>query len=190
MKKIRKISIAILVLVVTGLLAVFVFFEYGGYFLFTKEEREVVKDEIIKGPPLPDNFINVYTAVYPEALKRGLWNYIGTEAITGNYNECPCRDAAYPFISILKAGNFYKAALVAFQIENIATQRQCLEFVLNNMYFSNGVKGINNAAKRFYEKELAELNDDQALELIVMAKNPSLYNKERRPELIKQQVEN
>jgi hypothetical protein len=188
MKRLKKTAFRILILVCTGILAIIAYFEIGGYFLLG-EDREVIGKEIREAPALPYNFLKMYTAVYPDALSTGLWSHIGSEIVYGRHYDCPCRDAAYPYIATRGAGDFYESAIITFQVEDMATQQECLEFVLKHMDFSNGIIGIENAAKYYYNKNLDEIYEDEALELVVIARNPGLYNKKRRPELVKQEAE-
>lgn len=188
MRRLKKILLVISIIGFTCIIAIYSYFEFGGYFLLG-EDREAIGKEIRNNPALPDNFINIYDAIYPDALNNNLWSYVASGALTGKYKECPCRDAAYPYIVSKGAGDFYEAALITFQVEDMVTQKECLAFVLNNMYFRHGVEGITNAAQYYYKKDFDKLNEDEVTELIVMAENPFLYNKERRPELVKKRVE-
>lgn len=167
--------------VIIGIIA---YFEIGGYFLLGSS-REAIGKEIKEAPALPDNFLNVYNAVYPKAFDNGLWSHF----FYGNGSPCPCRHASYPYFAYERVGGVFDTALITFQIEDMATQQECLEFVLEHMDYLNGVFGIENASKYYFNKDLKEINEDEALQLIVITKNPSLYNKQKRAELVKRKVE-
>ena len=65
---------------------------------------------------------------------------------------------------------------IAKQIENNFTKDEILAMYLNILYFGNGIYGIKNASKVFFDKEIDKLNIAEACMLAGIVKNPSKYS--------------
>ena len=50
---------------------------------------------------------------------------------------------------------------------------------LSKFDFLNNARGIKKATKLYYNKNIQDLNERECLELVIMTKNPSLFNKYR-----------
>jgi membrane peptidoglycan carboxypeptidase len=74
-------------------------------------------------------------------------------------------------------------------LEDRITQEQCLALLLEHYDFMRGVKGVENASLEYFGDSLNHLNEDQHIELIMMVKNPSLYDKTRRPDIFQAEFE-
>ncbi len=167
----------------TILAAILCFFSYGAYFTFSKERREMAVAAVNTTPELPDHFIEIYGKVNPGSANSLLHN-----VITNPHSDCPCKDAAADMAIQMASGEVYKIAQLTFFIESYATQEQCLAFVMNNRYFANNKKGVNEASRYYYNKELQNLNDDEMLELIAMSGNTYYWDKKRFPQELAKRV--
>ena len=65
---------------------------------------------------------------------------------------------------------------IAKQIENNFSKDEILSMYLNILYFGNGIYGIKNASKVFFDKNINELNLSEACMLAGVVKNPSRYS--------------
>ena len=69
-----------------------------------------------------------------------------------------------------------KDALLAFQIERRFTKQQILELYLNNVYFGQGIYGVEAACKRFWNKSVFYITLEQAASLAAAVKSARLYS--------------
>ncbi|MEW6325775.1 MAG: PBP1A family penicillin-binding protein, partial [Nitrospirota bacterium] len=79
-----------------------------------------------------------------------------------------------------------KEALLAGKIERLLTKEQILELYLNQIYFGQGVYGVQAAALTYFGKEVDALNLAEAAFLASLPKAPSDYSPYRHPDRAKQ----
>lgn len=79
-----------------------------------------------------------------------------------------------------------KELFLAVQVENDYTKKEILTMYLNNAYFGNGVWGVQDAAKRYFNVNASQLTVPQAATLAGMLKSPSAYNPVDHPEASRQ----
>ncbi|GLB49507.1 transglycosylase domain-containing protein [Neptunitalea lumnitzerae] len=92
--------------------------------------------------------------------------------------------------------NKYKEAIVAGRLEDIYSKEEIIELYLNTVTFSDNTYGIESAAKKFFNKEVSQLNLEESATLIGTLKanngyNPRLYKENslrRRNTVISQMV--
>lgn len=78
----------------------------------------------------------------------------------------------------------FKEWVIAVKIEKSYTKEEILTMYLNKYDFLNLAVGIKTAATVYFNKTPDSLQLEQAAMLVGMAKNSSLYNPIRRPELV------
>lgn len=66
--------------------------------------------------------------------------------------------------------------LYAYQLEQIYTKKQILEYYLNAIYFHNGIYGIGSAAQFYFQKRVPDLTKGEQAFLAAIPNNPSKYN--------------
>ncbi len=125
---------------------------------------------------IPKNIVNAYNKVYPNSLTNKvfpdiIW-FFSSRSKRQNYIQL---DLAY------EVGHYsdFKLTSIANQLDNCLTQEQCIYAYLSKFYFTGSCRGIKKTAHLFYNKNIEELNERECLELVIMTKNPSLYNKDR-----------
>lgn len=69
-----------------------------------------------------------------------------------------------------------KEAVLAIQLERRYTKNEILELYLNQIYFGSGAYGVSSAAKKFFNKDLGELNLGECALIAGMPKAPSRYS--------------
>ena len=80
----------------------------------------------------------------------------------------------------------FREWVIAVKLERNFTKEEILTMYLNKFDFLNLAVGIKSAAQIYFGTTPDLLTMEQAAMLIGMAKNPSLYNPVRRPEIVKQ----
>ncbi len=96
------------------------------------------------------------------------------------YTDRPARNIAER--SIQK----FKEWITAVKLERSYTKEEIIAMYLNHFDFLNYSHGIQAAAETYFGKDQKDLTIEEAAMLIGMLKNPSLYNPNRRPELVAQ----
>ena len=88
--------------------------------------------------------------------------------------------------SILSADRTYdrkaKEAVLAVRMERELSKEQILESYLNTVYFGQGAYGVSAAARRFFDKDLAQITLPEAALLAGMISSPQSFDPIRRPE--------
>jgi len=75
-----------------------------------------------------------------------------------------------------------KEALTAIQIERTYAKNEILDMYLNITFFGNHAYGIRAAARRYFDKNVEDLNVQEAALLIGVLKGQTLYSPIRHPE--------
>ncbi len=69
-----------------------------------------------------------------------------------------------------------KETLLALQIEKHYSKEQILEFYLNQIYLGNGAYGVQAAARRFFNKDVKDLNLSECATLAGITQLPERYS--------------
>jgi len=75
-----------------------------------------------------------------------------------------------------------KEAMTAIQIERTYSKNEILDMYLNINFFGNHAYGIKAAARRYFDKEVEDLEIQEASMLIGVLKGPTYYSPIRHPE--------
>lgn len=128
----------------------------------------------IPADSIPDNIINAYGKVFPNSLTNKIYpDLIWFLTARGQRQTYAQLDLAYD----IGHCNTLKLISIANQVDNRLTQKQCIYAYLSRFDFLNTARGIKRAAKLYYNKNIQDLNERECLELVIMTKNPSLFNK-------------
>lgn len=71
---------------------------------------------------------------------------------------------------------------LAWELEELYSKQDILEFYLNDIYFANGYYGIQAAAKGYFGKSVKDLSLSETVFLCAIPNNPSLYDPHVRME--------
>lgn len=90
-----------------------------------------------------------------------------------------------------------KEIFIAWELEDIYSKDEILEFYINNIYFGNGLYGIEAASWGYFNKPVVELDISQMIFLCAIPNNPTLYDPivnidntlKRRDRILKQMKE-
>lgn len=162
--------------------AIYIYFTKAAYWKIDRESRDWAISEIKSAPTLPNRFYDIYNQIYSGALENGQLHYLLNRDNTDS--ECPCRLAAYELLSI------YDIQLITatFWLENQVTQKECLNYYMSDFKFGNNISGIFEASIFYYQKDIVELDNREIIELLIMMRNPALYNKNRNNERLEKGV--
>jgi len=140
-------------------------------------------EEIKASENLPDRFYEIYGQVteFDEMLTTN--KFLFYRLVLNKRKPCPCVDASYGVTH-----NTVDNLTVGLALDKDVSPKKCLDFYLSKFDFLHHTIGIQNASNFYYQKDLEELSDDEMLELSVMTINPSIYNKIRNPEKLKEKV--
>lgn len=75
---------------------------------------------------------------------------------------------------------------MAFEIERNYPKEDILELYLNTSYFGDGYYTVKEACKGYFQKELNQMTDSEAILLAGIPNAPSVYAPTKHPELAKQ----
>ena len=86
---------------------------------------------------------------------------------------------------------------LAWELEDIYSKNEILEYYLNNIYFGNGYYGIQAAAYGYFGRSVKDLSLSETIFICAIPNNPSLYDPlvrmektlERRDRMLKQMLE-
>ncbi|MDR2811665.1 MAG: penicillin-binding protein 1A [Endomicrobium sp.] len=69
-----------------------------------------------------------------------------------------------------------KEALLTIQLEKNYSKNEILQFYINQIYFGSGAHGVQSAAKRYFNKDIKDLNLSECAILAAIPKSPNYYN--------------
>lgn len=177
----KKLLIIASICFVSICISVYLFCEYGGYVLLDKEHCAESVSLIKRSPTLPPRFYTLYNKVYPNTLNKNLWRFYAKAFLLARVyrdNNNIYREVSYT-LGYYRIKDFIPAT---FYLKDQVSPEQCLNCMMQRYDFLNNARGIRNASRFYYDKELEHLNDKEMIGLIVMIKNPSYFNKLRFPE--------
>ena len=182
MKKIIKRILIFIASMVLLLLCFFLYLKFDFNRNLDKEAFESVISEIQQTKKLPEAFSSLYNQIHSITDTNGLF-YDGI--MDKQDRRCPClnmaRLAYWP-----STVNFRKLRLrtdqyfYAKKLEKRVSQLECLNGYTNRFGFLFKNIGIHNASRYYFNKELATLNEDEMITLVLMLKNPRRYNPKRK----------
>ena len=149
---------------------------------FAEEWRELVAYEDI-----PDTLIHAFLAVedhdffahqglYFRGILRALWaNFIAGDFAQGG--STITQQVAKQFLGSEKSlARKATEAVVARRLEARYSKKAILSLYLNHIYLGGGAYGVAAAARRYFSKELDELDLGEAALIAGMARAPSWYS--------------
>lgn len=128
---------------------------------------------------LPDRFYELYEEEYPEVLSKNLNSQLTHTFISGEFVKSPSilaasiSDFGRRDSDSLRVSN-RKVYSLAWKLEEETTQKECLNWVVNNYKFGYSIHGINDVAAFYYHKQVSELSDQELINVISLMKRPSV----------------
>ncbi len=175
----------------------------GSWKSFTSKKTIVeFSEEVRRTEPLPDYFYELYSTDNNISLKNSHKKYLLKNL--SKFNDFTNNDYSMPpSLSLAKSIGqrirenrdrnkqrrdylFYEVSL-AWKLEELTTQYECLNWLVKNYEFVYDIKGVEKASQYFYNKSLTELDTLETASVVIMMRNPSLYNPVKREELVKKE---
>lgn len=83
----------------------------------------------------------------------------------------------------------FKELILAVKLEKKYTKEEILEMYLNVIYYGSGSYGINNASKKYFDKNVWELSLAECSMLVGLPQAPSAYNPNKHYDRAKKRQE-
>jgi hypothetical protein len=166
------------------------------HLLLSNEEMQEYATRVNETERMPDNFMRVYTAIFPHHVNTTLTQQVfvnyGTRFIFRHTEldekpHCMC-DMVYDIqkkrhqdLEDLEWDGRLQDLEFGFGIEKYSTPENCFHYV---MHFRVPELLDQLSAKRYSHlknKSIAQMNDDELLELILLLKSRSRYSRHKNP---------
>lgn len=70
---------------------------------------------------------------------------------------------------------------IAQKLEKLFTKDEILEMYLNVIYYGEGAYGVQEASKKYFNKNVWELNEEECAKMVVIPQAPSVNNPIKNP---------
>ena len=130
---------------------------------------------------LPDRFYELYEQEHPNVLSFSLNRQIRSGLFSGDFTKSPSLLAAM-ISEISRKDNDStrisnrKAYTLAWKLEEETTQKECLNWVLENYKFDLYIHGLDEVANFYYKKGVSQLSDRELSDIIALMKKPSIVS--------------
>lgn len=129
---------------------------------------------------LPNSFTDVIAEHYPGYLTQGVWRAWWRQALDMKQQPCPCQQIN--LWGMVLPGFAIQVVRATLELGEHYSPRRCYEIMMGRMDYMRGNKGVTEAAKAYYNKDLSQLNEREILSLDLMRKGgirfDHLHNKE------------
>jgi len=176
-KRVLKYTIWILLIVVASSLLGYYYIRNSWEDFVTQKELTEFITKVKYANEMPERFYGLYENEHPNILSSNLNKQIRSSLISDDFTKNPCLLAA--MISEIsrkdadstKISN-RKAYTLAWKLEEEATQKECLNWVLENYKFDLYIHGVEEVAHFYFKKEVSELSDRELSDIIALMKKP------------------
>ena len=180
-KRILKFTIWILVIGVSSAILGYYYLKNTWESFVSEKELTEFVTKVKYAEELPEKFYQLYEEEYPNILSRSLNQQIRSGLFSGDFTKSPSLLAA--MISDIsrkdddstKISN-RKAYTLAWKLEEETTQKECLNWVLENYKFDLYIHGINEVSNFYFKKGVTELSDRELSDIIALMKKPSIVS--------------
>ena len=192
-KRIFKIIKTIVFLGIILCIGVFFFIKNDWKNFTTKKEiAELIKD-IKSSESLPEKFYDLYEIENPNAYQYNLNRSVISLLLNQKYvSPLSERVAVLSRIVTYNSSSFirlkFRYITVTWLLEEKTTQKECFNWLVSKYDFLNNSKGLKQASKIYFNKELADLDEYELATFVIMSRNSSLYNPFRRKEKVHKEV--
>jgi hypothetical protein len=161
MKRLLKIILGCAIL---GYISIDIYIYFAYSTKYSKEKLVyIIRSVSISQDSIPRNIIAAYARKHKKVLQRKVYPDLVWCLLRRNKGTYPQIKLAY---EIAHCGGILKLSL-ANQIDNQLSQEQCIYAVLSRCGFPPALKGIDQAAKFYYHKNISALNEQECDELIM-----------------------
>lgn len=156
------------ILILTVLISITVIYQYKKSFIYSDLEASGYFEHINEVQSIPQNVIEIYNDIFPETTES---KYIPRY-------DCPCRSIMYIKYCTKSRINCYISSKI---IRDEIGRESCVTIYLNNVDFTHNCIGIRKASQYYFNSDLENLSKENITKLMLMTKNPSIYNPKRNP---------
>lgn len=161
-------------------------------------ERSTVKFTVVPIEDIPDIFIEAIISVedkrfYEHAgidirgIMRSFWRNIKAGGIVEGGSTVTQQLSKNLFLTSEKTyTRKFKEVITALRIESKYSKDEILELYLNQIYFGEGVWGIQNAAQMYFGKDIEAVTLEEAALLAALPKAPTTYSPYNNIELARE----
>lgn len=175
------------------------------HLLLTNEEMMEYAQRVKEAPPMPENFMQVYTAIFPNHVNTTL-----TQQVFVNYGSrflfrhteldekphCMC-DMIYDIakkkhqeLEDVEWDGRLQDLEFGFGIEKYATPEECFNYVMQHRVPELLGQLSNKQYAHLKQKNIEEMNEDELLELILLLKSRSRYSRHKNPHKFEKALSN
>jgi hypothetical protein len=192
MKKLLKILLKLvgigLILFFLSIMSVVYYFETSIDKVMTVENQAHLMHQIKSSPELPPNIYHTLEKYKLVNFERGVWDKIYLSLKNRRSTRCEAWNISHYFGLVDYPIRFYQLTL-ALEIEERCTQKQCFNYEMQHTAFGMNIRGIKQAARDYYHKELIDLSERETVELFVITRAPTYYNPVLNPENLKRKAD-
>jgi hypothetical protein len=187
MKRLLKILLTTLIILLISFFGTKMYLKYSVKQTIGEQNLNDLIEKINSAPPLPQNFKYTYSKVYPAIFKDSFTTYAIKSILrqTGVQSP-PSRQIANHCRTLFSNDSHFDIMLNHFGlmwlIEDKVSQEKCFEYNLAHTDFLYNTKGPYEAAIFYYKKPLDSLTIEEQLGMILLIKNPVIFNKVRSPD--------
>jgi len=151
-------------------------------------ERSTVKFTAVPIETIPEVFIDAITSVEDKrfydhsgvdirGIIRSLWRNTKAGGIVEGGSTITQQLSKNLFLTTEQTySRKFKEAITALRIEGKYSKDEILELYLNQIYFGEGVWGIQNAAQMYFGKDIEAVTLEEAALLAALPKAPTIYS--------------
>ncbi len=149
--------------------------------VLSRTQQEWLFNTIDTTEVLPENYYRTLEKYYPSYFTTSAWESVFAQLFNVDGYHCQCREIYLPYIpgEVLeyKRSIFRNTSLViALELEDRFTEKQCYAFENSNAEFGSNIRGVKNAARFYFGKQLEELNEREILSLNLIRQAPERFN--------------
>lgn len=187
MKKLLKILLTTLIILLISFFGTKMYLKYSVKQTIGEQKLNDLIEKINSAPSLPQNFKHTYLKVYPTIFKDNFTTYAIKSILrqTGGQSP-PNRQVANHCRTLFSNKSNFDIMLnhlgLMWILEDNVSQEKCFEYNLAHTNFLYNTKGPYEAAIFYYKKPLDSLNIEEQLGMIILIKNPLIFNKVRFPD--------
>lgn len=186
-KKVVKIIVWLSIVAVSAPFLIYYTLKNTWESFATEKELTEFVTKVKIAEELPIRFYELYEQEHPDVLSKNLNQQIRKGLFSDDFTKSPCLLAA--MISELSRKDEdstrisnRKAYTLAWKLEDETTQKECLNWVLQNYKFDLYIHGINEVANFYYKKGVSQLSDRELSAIIALMKKPSIVSVPDRSE--------
>lgn len=184
MKRLLKISFVLFIALAAISIVSFLFlYNERAEFILTNELKTEIAELSNKTSGLSNRIYKFFDVRHSNAITNNPTRAFYLQIMGETDQACACHYLAGFYVPTSKGlGYGLNKLIIARYLDENYGNKKCLDIYLNRFDFVNGQIGIINAAFYYFNKNLSELTDEELATLIVMVKNPSLYNPKLYPD--------